>query len=204
MCKADEQLRTEPQNWKLFTGGLLHLTLAPRPPLHCATVPMRARLFSYISFPCHFFQGSTDNVFLALIINLTCTFVPVCALQVSAPFPSYTAEEPGSLPSLFSVSHFEISRGPPVDRKASTIQQLNSFEPGRRHYRFILHSSVSCNVPIKIAKLLVNIAFQINSQPENSTWCSDLRTDGPRFLLQSYNKSTVRSLDSHWPSLPLF
>lgn len=47
MCKAAEQLRTEPQNWKLFTGRLLqvpHLTLASRPPLHCATVPMRAKL----------------------------------------------------------------------------------------------------------------------------------------------------------------
>lgn len=49
MCKAAEQLRTEPQNWKLFitgsSGGLLHLPLAPRPPLHCATLPMSAKLF---------------------------------------------------------------------------------------------------------------------------------------------------------------
>lgn len=106
----------------------------------CARVPMRAKLLSDISFPCHFFQGSTDNVFLAPIINLIHTFVPVHALHVAAPFPSHTAEEPvsDSFPSLFSVSPFGIPQGSPVDSISSTIQQLNSFKLGRTHYRFLL------------------------------------------------------------------
>lgn len=51
--------------------------------------------------PRTFFQGRKDNVFLALRMNLTGTFVPVHAPHISATFSPYTAKKPVSHSSIF-------------------------------------------------------------------------------------------------------
>lgn len=145
--------------------------------------PWEPSFFPTSPSPSTFFQGRKDNVFLALIISLTTTFIP-CTTRICYFFP-YTAEEPVSGRLILLFSQYLPSESDRVHVKIENTHfckqysrwiHLNWAEHITDRF-YIAHCPVRCH--IKIAWLLVNIVFQINSQPEKKqhvvlrpqNWC---------------------------------